>query len=73
MSVSWTTTTRSTTSGPGCSIQFVLGNGHTLAVWGAWGSGGGISRWSGPVASNRLIRVPRNGNVHADGTVGFHG
>jgi hypothetical protein len=72
-SISWTKTTESSTSGPGCSIRFILGNGHTLAVFGPWADNGRISRWSGPVASNRAIRFPRNSNVHADGTVGFHG
>jgi hypothetical protein len=72
MSVSWTQTAESSTSGPGCTIQFVLSHGRTLAVWGAWRRGG-VLRWSGPVASNRAIRVPENGSVHADGTVGFHG
>jgi hypothetical protein len=73
MSVSWTKTTNASTGGPGCSIRFALGNGRTLAVWGAWQSGGRISCWSGPVESNRAIRFPRNSTVHADGTVGFHG
>ena len=63
--------TRSTT-GAGCSIQFILPSGRTLAVWGSW-TRGSISRWLGPVLSTRAIPVPDNTSVHADGSVGFHG
>jgi hypothetical protein len=71
--VTWTKGGKSTsTSGPGCGIQFILASGRTLAVWGTWRDGR-VPKWSGPVTSARPIPVPNNSNVHPDGTVGFHG
>jgi hypothetical protein len=60
------------TEGKGCAIQFILRDGRTLMVSGAW-KDGLITRWVGPVASDRAIPVPDNATVHTDGTVGFHG
>lgn len=71
--INWTKNGGSrSTSGPGCSIQFILRNGGTLAVWGAW-AGGVISNWVGPVLSTHRIPFPANTAVHPDGSVGFHG
>ena len=74
--VTWTDATKggqsTSTSGPGCGIQFILASGRTLSVWGRWRDGG-VPKWSGPVPSARPIPVPNNSNVHPDGTVGFHG
>jgi hypothetical protein len=71
-SVTWTKTGQSSSSAPGCSIVFVLHDGHVLAVSGAWARGA-VAKWIGPVASNRVIPLPTNTTVHPDGTVGFHG
>lgn len=60
------------TDATGCAIQFILRDGRTLMVSGAW-KNGVITSWIGPVASNRTIPVPDNTTVHTDGTVGFHG
>jgi hypothetical protein len=60
-------------SGTGCSIQFVLSGGRTSTVFGAW-KNEAITKWVGPVISKPLqIVPPLNTNVHANGTVGFHG
>lgn len=72
MSVSWTKTSQSTRTAPGCSIQFVLRNGRSMVVWGALANGG-VQKWFGPVKSSGAIPLPINTNVHTDGTVGFHG
>jgi hypothetical protein len=59
--------------GTGCSIQFVLSGGRTSTVFGAW-KNEAITTWVGPVISKPLqIVPPLNTNVHANGTVGFHG
>jgi hypothetical protein len=71
--VMWTKTGKyTTTPGDGCAIQFILGSGKTISVWGAW-KDGAVLKWSGPVTSPRPYPVPNNSNVRADGTVGFHG
>jgi hypothetical protein len=72
MSVTWTKAGQSSSSASGCGIQFVLHDGHVLAVWGAWANGG-VAKWVGPVSSGRAVPLATNANVHADGTVGFHG
>jgi hypothetical protein len=61
-----------TTPSNGCAIKFILKGGTTISVWGAW-KAGSVPMWSGPVNSPRPVPVPNNSNVHADGTVGFHG
>jgi len=72
-SMSWTKHAVSTSTGaPGCGIQFILRDGRTLSVSGAWKTGG-ITTWVGPVRSNRPLPVPDNSTVRPDGTVGFHG
>lgn len=60
------------TSGPGCSIAFILRTGLTLNFWGNW-FGSTILGWHGPISSGRVFIVPNNARVHADGTIGFHG
>ena len=62
----------SSAGGRGCGLQFALHGGRVLAVWGAW-AGSTIVKWAGPVPSARPVAVPRNGSVHSDGTIGFHG
>jgi hypothetical protein len=72
-SLTWSKTGASSSSGArGCGIQFILGDGETLTVWGAW-RGAVIVSWAGPVRSTRPLHAPNNSHVHADGTVGFHG
>jgi hypothetical protein len=72
--VTWTKSSHRSSSAQsrGCSIQFILRNGRTLALFGSW-KDGSITRWVGPIASTKPIPVPDNTTVHADGTVGFHG
>jgi hypothetical protein len=60
------------TSSPGCAIQFILRGGRILSVFGSW-KAGTVAAWRGPVPSGRVIPVPDNARVHRDGTVGFHG
>jgi hypothetical protein len=60
-------------SGTGCSIEFVLGGRRTSTVFGEW-TNEAITKWLGPIISKPLpMPLPANTNVHADGTVGFHG
>jgi len=72
--ITWTKSSHTSisTQSRGCSIQFILRTGRTLALFGSW-KNGSITDWAGPIASTRRIPVPDNTTVHADGTVGFHG
>src|SRR5712691_7548794 len=47
------------TSKPGCSIAFILRDGETLNVWGAWNAGK-INLWFGPITSTHVYPVPNN-------------
>jgi hypothetical protein len=62
----------SSTSAPGCTIQFILPNQRLFLLWGAW-TGTTITKWTGPVSSDLPMPGHGNARVHDDGTVGFHG
>jgi hypothetical protein len=64
---------RSSTSSPGCSIQFVLpGNAGLLLAWGPWRAGT-IRAWHVPIRNGLDVPVPHNARVDNNGTVGFTG
>jgi hypothetical protein len=62
----------SSTTAPGCTIQFILPSNRLLVLWGAW-RGTAIPKWTGPVSGARSMAIHGNARVHDDGTVGFHG
>ncbi len=61
----------SETSGPGCGIDFALANGRAIVAFGGW-VGRDAMVWRSHATVQMLVRS-LNADVHADGTVGFHG